>query len=232
MSCGNIFVVSLYKAQNEHSNHVDGNRGLSMVAREMVRQLFEDGNGCSVEDTPFVLGVNVEVDDGDKHDLKIVISTKRLLRLMIKTEEVQTDATYKLIWQGYPVLIVGSSDMNRTFHPFAIAVCNNETESDFAFIFNCVEDSCYKINETEWNPKILLADASSAITNGFKAVFGFPFRRLMCYFHVVKNIDGKLRGIQDKDEIRNNIECLHLCPDDEAFNIVSELFLKKWKEKK
>ncbi|GBN13390.1 hypothetical protein AVEN_13845-1 [Araneus ventricosus] len=159
-------------------------------------------NGCSVEeDTPFVLGVNVEVDDGDKHDLKIVISMKRLLRLMIKTEGVQTDATYKLIWQGYPVLIVGSSDMNRTFHPFAIAVCSNETESDFAFIFNCVKDSCYKINETEWNPKLLLADASSAITNGFKAVFGFPFRRLMCYFHVVKNIDGKLRGIQDKDEI-------------------------------
>ncbi|GBM65566.1 hypothetical protein AVEN_169848-1 [Araneus ventricosus] len=123
------------------------------------------------EDTPFVLGVNVEVDDGDKRDLKIVISTKRLLRLMIKTEGVQTDATYKLIWQGYPVLIVGSSDMNQTFHPFAMA------------------------------------------------------------FHVVKNIDGKLCGIQDKDEIRNDIECLHLCPDDETFNIVSELFLKKWKEK-
>ncbi|GBN07365.1 hypothetical protein AVEN_182099-1 [Araneus ventricosus] len=184
-----------------------------------------------VEDTPFVLGVNVEVDDGDKRDLKIVISTKRLLRLMIKTEGVQTDATYKLIWQGYPVLIVGSSDMNRTFHPFAIAVCNNETESDFAFIFKCVKDSCYKINETEGNPKILLADASIAITNGFKAVFGFPFRRLMCYFQVVKNNDGKLRGIQDKDEIRNDIECLHLCPDDETFNIVSELFFKKRKEK-
>ncbi|GBO13675.1 hypothetical protein AVEN_119247-1 [Araneus ventricosus] len=152
-----------------------------MVAREMVRQLFEDGirkpnaiiagfqnrglkepekmeltnflakvrqekfgpptisvkdvfNWCKARmdvpvegDTPFAFGVNVEVDDGDKHDLKIVISTKRLLRLMIKTEGVQTDATYKLIWQGYPVLIVGSSDMNRTFHPFAIAVCNNET---------------------------------------------------------------------------------------------------------
>ncbi|GBO43001.1 hypothetical protein AVEN_253874-1 [Araneus ventricosus] len=152
-----------------------------MVAREMVRQLFEDGirkpnaiiaafqnrglkepekmeltnflakvrqekfrpptisvkdvfNWCNArmdvpveEDTPFVLGVNVEVDDGDKHDLKIVISMKRLLRLMIKTERVQTDATYKLIWQGFPVLIVGSSDMNRTFLPFAIAVCNNET---------------------------------------------------------------------------------------------------------
>ncbi|GBM54081.1 hypothetical protein AVEN_247695-1 [Araneus ventricosus] len=53
----------------------------------------------AVEDTSFVLCiVDVEVDDRDKHDLKIVISTKRLLRLMIKTEGVQTDATYKLIW--------------------------------------------------------------------------------------------------------------------------------------
>ncbi|GBM54102.1 hypothetical protein AVEN_247713-1 [Araneus ventricosus] len=36
-------VVSVYETQNEHSNHAGRNRGLSMVAREMVRQLFEDG---------------------------------------------------------------------------------------------------------------------------------------------------------------------------------------------
>ncbi|GBL74968.1 hypothetical protein AVEN_243777-1 [Araneus ventricosus] len=105
---------------------MDGNRGLSMLAREMVRQLSEDGirkpnaiiaafqnrslkepemfwqnidkksldhqltvsvkdvfNWCNSrmdapfeEDKPFVLGINVEVDDEEKHDLKIVISTK------------------------------------------------------------------------------------------------------------------------------------------------------------
>ncbi|GBM35770.1 hypothetical protein AVEN_108967-1 [Araneus ventricosus] len=164
----------------------------------------------AVEDTSFVLCVvDVEVDDTDKHDLKTVISTKRLLRLMIKTEGVQTDATYKLIWHGYPVLIFGSSDMNRGFYPFAIAVCNNETESDFAIIFNSVRDSCYKIDQTQWNPKTLLSDASSVITNGFKTVFGVPFRRLMCYLLVMKNMAGKQRGIKDKDKIRNDIECLH-----------------------
>ncbi|GBM54103.1 hypothetical protein AVEN_247714-1 [Araneus ventricosus] len=179
----------------------------------------------TIEDTPFVLGVvDVDVNDRDKHDLKIVISTKRLLRLMIKSEGVQTDATYKLIWQGYPVLIFGSSDMNRTSHSFAIAVCNIETESDFAIIFNSVKDSKYKIEETQSNPKILLSDINSAITNGFKAVFGVPFRRLMCYFLVMKNIAGKLRGIKGKDEIRNDIECLHLFPYDKTFNIAYNVY--------
>ncbi|GBN06901.1 hypothetical protein AVEN_110172-1 [Araneus ventricosus] len=48
------------------------------------------------EDTPFVLGVN-EVDDEEKHALKIVISTNRPPRLVNKTEKVQKDTTDKLI---------------------------------------------------------------------------------------------------------------------------------------
>ncbi|XP_077289789.1 uncharacterized protein LOC143913700 [Arctopsyche grandis] len=281
-------VVSLYETKNEHSNHADTNRGLSMSARKIVCQMFDDGikkpnaiiasfqdrglpepdktklynflaklrhekletptisvtdvfNWCNArmgvpveDDKPFVLGINLVVDDLDdeRQDLKFVISTKRLLQLVNKNEGFQMDATFKLTWQGYPVLIVGSSDMNQVFHPYAIAVCSNETESDFAFIFSSIKESYFKIYNTECNPKILLADASSAITDGFKAVFGLSFRRLMCYFHVAKNIDSELRGMKDKDEIRSDIECLHLCPNDETFNIVTELFLKKWNDKK
>ena len=35
---------------------------------------------------------------------------------------LSTDATYKLIWQGIPVILVGSSDNYMSFHQFGLAV--------------------------------------------------------------------------------------------------------------
>lgn len=180
------------------------------------------------EDKPFVLGVPTSFDDNP--ELRIVFSTKRLLGNVQKSKGVQADATYKLNWHGYPVLIVGSSDFRQVFHPFGIAVTSNEMEADFAFIFYCIKSICLEINGTEWEPKILLADASNAITNGFKTVFGPSFRRLMCYSHVVKNIDTKLRGLEEGKDLTKDIECLHLCGDDETFTVVSNLFIQKWSE--
>src|SRR5690625_3229468 len=46
----------------------------------------------------------------------IFFRTKRLLKLMHQSEIVHTDATYKLVWNGFPVLIVGTADRNRHFH--------------------------------------------------------------------------------------------------------------------
>lgn len=54
--------------------------------------------------------------------------------LLKKLKIVQIDATYKVIWQGYPTLIVGTSDKNRVFRPVAIAVRKCEVAADFCFI--------------------------------------------------------------------------------------------------
>ncbi|GBM15033.1 hypothetical protein AVEN_266921-1 [Araneus ventricosus] len=40
--CCSILKVLLFHYM-KHSNHVDGKRGMAMVARKMVRQLYEDG---------------------------------------------------------------------------------------------------------------------------------------------------------------------------------------------
>lgn len=61
------------------------------------------------DNEPFVLNflVIAESLDVEEQDLKIVFSTRRLLRTAAASDLVQCDATYKLIWQGYPVIIVG-----------------------------------------------------------------------------------------------------------------------------
>ncbi|KAB0790703.1 hypothetical protein PPYR_14849, partial [Photinus pyralis] len=175
----------------------------------------------------------IDVDDADflKQDLKIVLSTKRLLKLLGEVDKVQADATYKLVWQGYPVLIVGTSDICRKFHPLAVAVCFGEAEADFAFIFQAMKQSYMNIHQMIWKPNVLLADASVAITNGFKSVFGTPARRLQCFFHVLKNVDSVIRGITEKTEIGRDLHALQLCIDDEVFIIAENLFLKKWESK-
>ena len=67
---------------------------------------------------------------------------------MTKSPLTRTDATYKLLWQGYPVLIVGTADANHVFHPFAVAVIKGETEKDFAFIFEALHEA--DLEWTQW----------------------------------------------------------------------------------
>jgi hypothetical protein len=36
------------------------------------------------------------------------------------------DGTYKITYQGFPLLIVGTTDMNREFHPFGLMITKRE----------------------------------------------------------------------------------------------------------
>ena len=76
--------------------------------------------------------------DFDSPMFRICFSTPRLLKVGALTKNIYTDGTYKLIWQGYPVLIVGFSDASRKMHPIALAVTMTETQDGFRFIFDAI----------------------------------------------------------------------------------------------
>lgn len=80
------------------------------------------------------------------------------------------DATYKLTFEGFPVLTVGTTDRHRAFHPFGIAITSDEQEADFAFMFKAIKDTCALI-DVDFKPTILVADNAAAITNGFASIF-------------------------------------------------------------
>jgi len=77
--------------------------------------------------------------------------------------------------QGYPVLLAGTSDSDRVFHPFLLAVTKGESTKDLEFIFRALHNFV-----PEWSPNILLADGADAITQAFTLVFGEPKVRLIC----------------------------------------------------
>ena len=43
---------------------------------------------------------------------------------------MHADATYILIWNRWPVLIVGTTDADKKFHPFGIQVSKNERTAE------------------------------------------------------------------------------------------------------
>lgn len=52
----------------------------------------------------------------DEPFFALLMTTNGLLEETDLTAPVETDETYKLIYEGYPVTVIGQSDMNRNFH--------------------------------------------------------------------------------------------------------------------
>jgi hypothetical protein len=122
--------------------------------------------------------------------MRIFFTTKRLLLITTNNNHyICADATYKLIWQGYPVHIVGTTDRAKKFHPFGLLICINEKEEDFKFMFQSVKDAVKNVHNFDYHPTTLIANASSAITNGFKSVFDQVGSSVMCWAHLLRNVD-------------------------------------------
>ncbi len=114
----------------------------------------------------------------------LLFTTKRLLDNTKKSKHICADATYKLLQHGFQILIVGATDKDRAFHPFGVALCCNEKEEAFKFIFQSIKDSVQEIYQYDYEPTTLVADGSDAITNGFTSVFKDLLLRVMCWFHM------------------------------------------------
>jgi len=79
-------------------------------------------------------------------------------------------------------MVCGTTDQDRVFHPFVLAICKGETSEDFQFMFEALHKE-----DVQWKLSILCADACEAITKGSRAIFGEPSVRIICYFHVLQN---------------------------------------------
>ncbi|CAF0962497.1 unnamed protein product [Rotaria sordida] len=131
---------------------------------------------------------NVSNDDDDKNNFRFFVTTKRLLFNASISNKIHVDATYKLIWQGFPCFIIGTTDIIKQFHPYGFAVCSNEKEKDFEFIFSYICDGLRNLNLQMNEQELVL-------------------------IHMRKRVEKKLNLVEDKalhDEIMNDVEALYL----------------------
>lgn len=122
-------------------------------------------------DQPFIAGYEYDAPNIEKRWFRLFITTKRLMSLAVKTKHILADATYKLVYEGYPSLTIGTTDNNKKFHHFGIGITTYEKQEDFAFIFRTVKKTVENVEGVEYEPDTLIADNAPEITNGFKDVF-------------------------------------------------------------
>jgi hypothetical protein len=75
----------------------------------------------------------------DINNVYVFFTTKQLFQQIQLTTFLQVDATYKLNWNNLPLLVFGSTDANRHFKPFGMALISNDENTEcFNHLFNSI----------------------------------------------------------------------------------------------
>ena len=147
----------------------------------------------------FVPHYIIEDDADNEGDARFVIvySTKRLLEAITKSDTAHWDATYRLVWQGYPVIIGGVSSETNFFGTMVVLTSHEDTNA-WKHIFNYVH-SVLNIH-----PRYLMADGAQSITKACYEVFATCEKcqnilRLMCWSHTHRAILPQIKRIKSKE---------------------------------
>lgn len=182
------------------------------------------------DDEAFV--VNYICSDVGEGDFKIFITTKNLLRNAIGAHILSADSTYKMVWEGFPISPIGTTDADCHFHLYGNLISKKEETSDYEFAFKSLKDIAARLFDYDMAPTVLISDASGAIHNGCRNVFGSQIRILMCYFHMKKalkkNLTRWFRTKREKDKVLSDVDALQLSQDPDIFQHATTLFLKKY----
>jgi hypothetical protein len=175
---------------------------------------------------PFVMDSEFYIKDGQR-GFRISVSSVTLLSNAAKSRNICADGTYKLNWNGFPVIVTGSTDHAKAFHPSSIGFASNETCEDYAFFFNSIKNWCEKLS-IPFDPLVLISDASEAITNGFNSVFKKRCN-VMCYAHMKRCVDKKVEKIVNAypvvDFVKYFVPKLQICPTPQLFEIGINFFI-------
>lgn len=209
--------------------------GESKIHCGTLEKWLEDCSSVPDSETqPFVMRYEMNYEDEKNVDFRFMVTTKLLLKHCMASDRLHVDATYKIIWQGFPVLVVGVTDMHRAFHPIGVAVCTTEAEKDFEFIFKSLKDSVREIFNAEFDPKFVIADAAHQIHNAARKVFGPNIQIIMCWFHMHKCVSDKvpsfLKELSKQNQFMADLDKLQVAKTPAIFEVALQLFLQKWRD--
>lgn len=152
-----------------------------------------------------------------------------MLEKMRNLETICIDATYKLNWHGFPLIVVGTVDRLKRFHPVAYACSTNETTADYEFVFEAIRDATENIYGHKFEPKILIADGADAIRNAFYNAFPSAVIDIMCFAHVIRNVRKRtFRTKTNKPLVLDDIRKIQLASNKNAFLMMTNLMCAKW----
>lgn len=142
------------------------------------------------------------------------------------------DATYKLNWMGFPLIILGTVDRLKRFHPLLYACTSNETTENYMFVFESARNGIATHFECdEFAPSTLIADGADQITNAFFDIFKNCAKTvIMCFAHVIRNVRKRpFASKNNKQLIIDDIKKLQLSQNRAEFDTSTKLFIEKWR---
>lgn len=111
-------------------------------------------------DEAFVLSYECNTDKAQK-GFHFCITTPNLLGRLSKVSIICIDATYKLNWMGFPLVILGTVDKMKRFHPMIYACTSHEATQDYIFVFESVKVGiATHFPQQEFAPRTLIADGA------------------------------------------------------------------------
>ncbi|KAI9920547.1 hypothetical protein PsorP6_015597 [Peronosclerospora sorghi] len=152
-------------------------------------------------DTCFV----VKDDFDEATTFRLALTTRRLLDTAASAECLHVDTTSKLVWQGFTVLILGTTDANHVFHPALLAICSRKTADDFRFFFRGT-----KARMGGHRSETFTVHASGCRFHQWH----YPFKRAGCWAHAIRAIDRKIEALcprETKKELADDIRALQRC---------------------
>lgn len=85
------------------------------------------------------LDISTEDEDEDEEEEKssfwFLLTTVRLLSIVKKSTLIAADSTYKLVWLGFPGVLLGTVDMKKQYHKICFGLTSSEKTSDWEEMF-------------------------------------------------------------------------------------------------
>lgn len=161
---------------------------------------------------------------------RVVFSTRRLLENGLRGIYWHVDATYKVVWQGFPVLLLGTCDQAKRFHPISLMLSQDEREQDYTYLLQKTRAALQDVKGSDVRPAAVIGDGAGAITNAVTTVFDMEMKRGMCWAHVIRNVDQRLRSVPSpsKERLRYDICSIQLAISQTEFDSMVVMFLQKW----
>ena len=135
-----------------------------------------------------------------------MISTRNLLQNAFRQQSitksfVAAGSTHKVVWNGFPLHVIGTVDIQQSFHLIAIALASHEDKQSYSEFFEAVRSGVEVAGEQKWICQYAMSDNSMALKNAFIESLGVEHMG-SCWAHLQRGLRKWSRSIQKKANLK------------------------------
>jgi hypothetical protein len=118
------------------------------------------------------------------------------------------DCTFKLNDNEFPLVVIGITDGAQQLHVLSVSIVSHRTHGMYMKVLHGLKVVPRVLPQVTLEPAYVMTDAEVMERKALLDVFP-GVQPLMCYFHIKKACEEKLRGNTEKDVILKDIGELH-----------------------